>query len=158
MPSASCVRGLQQTLSSFQNHPQTILLWSKAYPNSQEGWWCETHCNRNHLPQAHQLCCHVQPQGEATWLLLSSAVWCVGIPGGAENVVHCVRNLLSDHPDWVLVSLDLVNAFNSVSRPAFFRASRRALPQHSPLGVAVLLTTLLPVDKRDRTQSPQHLV
>ena len=69
--------------------------------------------------------------------LISSAVMCnikeklpgffspvqfgVGIPGGAENVVHGVRNLLSDHPDWVLVSLDLVNAFNSVSRPAFFQ-------------------------------------
>ena len=56
----------------------------------------------------------------------------VGIPGGAENVVHGVRNLLSDHPDWVLVSLDLVNAFNSVSRPAFFRQVEEHFPNILP--------------------------
>ena len=80
--------------------------------------------------------------------LISSAVMCnlkeklpgffspvqfgVGIPGGAENVVHGVRNLLSDHPDWVLVSLDLVNAFNSVSRPAFFRQVEEHFPNILP--------------------------
>ena len=44
-------------------------------------------------------------QGEATRLLFSSPVLCVGIPGGAENVVHGVRNFLSDHPSWLGASL-----------------------------------------------------
>ena len=45
----------------------------------------------------------------------------MGMPGSAENIVHGIRNLLSDHPDWVLVSLDHTNAFNYVSRVAFFK-------------------------------------
>ena len=52
---------------------------ARLIPIAKKEWWYETHCNRHHLPQAHQLCCHVQSQGEATWLLFSSAVWC-GIP------------------------------------------------------------------------------
>ena len=39
----------------------------------------------------------------------------VGIPGGAENVVHGVRNTLLIDQSKVLVSLDLQNAFNSIN-------------------------------------------
>ena len=79
--------------------------------------------------------------------LISSAIMCnlkeklpwhilsvqfgVGMPGGAENIVHGIRNLLSDHPDWVLVSLDLTNALNSVSRVAFFKQVQDKFPSSS---------------------------
>ena len=36
-------------------------------------------------------------------------------------VVHGVRGLLADHPDWVVVSTDCRNAYNSVSRGAMLR-------------------------------------
>ena len=72
--------------------------------------------------------------------------------GGAENVVHGVRNLLSDHPDWVLVSLDLVNAFNSVSRPAFFMQVEENFPNILPwVWQRYGQTTLPSADKRGRT-------
>ena len=82
--------------------------------------------------------------GTISHKLISSAIMCnlkeklpgtfspvqfgVGMPGGAENIVHGIRNLLSDHPDWVLVSLDLTNAFNSVSRAAFFKQVQDKFP------------------------------
>ena len=80
--------------------------------------------------------------------LISSAIMCnlkeklprtfspvqfgVGMPGGAENIVHGIRNLLSDHPDWTLVSLDLTNAFNSVSRVAFLKQVQDKFPSILP--------------------------
>ena len=58
-----------------------------------------------------------------------SLVWFgVGMAGGAENIVHGIRNLLSDHPDRALFSLDLTNAFNSVSRAAFFKQVQDKFP------------------------------
>lgn len=52
----------------------------------------------------------------------------VAIPGGAENVVHGVRNCLFNDPESILVSLDLKNAFNSVNRDAFIQAVREKFP------------------------------
>ena len=76
--------------------------------------------------------------------LISSAIMCnlkeklpgtfspvqfgVSMPAGAENIVNGIRNLLSDHLDWALVSLDLTNAFNFVSRAAFFRQVQDKFP------------------------------
>ena len=53
----------------------------------------------------------------------------VGIEGGAESVVHRVRKRLHLHPDHVLVSLDLKNAFNSVRRSAFMSQVKEHYPQ-----------------------------
>lgn len=52
----------------------------------------------------------------------------VGIPGGAENVIHGVRTHLFYHPEFVLVSLDLKNAFNSVRRTAFIDQLKAHFP------------------------------
>lgn len=41
-----------------------------------------------------------------------------GTPGGAELVAHAVREAGEAHPDWICVSVDLVNGFNSVARSA----------------------------------------
>ena len=53
----------------------------------------------------------------------------VGMPGGAENVVHGVRMLLEDNPGSVVVSLDLSNAFNTVSRAAFVGLVEEHFPE-----------------------------
>ena len=53
----------------------------------------------------------------------------VGMPGGAENVVHGVRMLLEDNPGSVVVSLDLSNAFNTVSRSAFVGLVEEHFPE-----------------------------
>lgn len=52
----------------------------------------------------------------------------VGFAGGAENVVHGVRNALTADSERILVSLDLTNAFNSVSRIAFLEEIRTKFP------------------------------
>ena len=51
------------------------------------------------------------------------------MPGGAENVVHGVRMLLEDNPGSVVVSLDLSNAFNTVSRSAFVGLVEEHFPE-----------------------------
>ena len=51
------------------------------------------------------------------------------MPGGAENVVHGVRMLLEDNPRSVVVSLDLSNAFNTVSRSAFVGLVEEHFPE-----------------------------
>ena len=46
-------------------------------------------------------CTQVTPlssKGHSLWHILP-AKFGVGMPGGAENIVHGIRNLLSDHPD-----------------------------------------------------------
>ena len=53
----------------------------------------------------------------------------VGMPGGAENVVHGVRMLLEDNPGSVVVSLDMFNAFNTVSRSAFVGLVEEHFPE-----------------------------
>ena len=53
----------------------------------------------------------------------------VGMPGGAENVVHGIRQLLDGEPNNVVVSLDLSNAFNTVSRAAFMSQVETHFPE-----------------------------
>ena len=53
----------------------------------------------------------------------------IASPGGAENVVHIARALHSAHaPTQNVVSIDLTNAFNSVSRNAFLRKTDSLFP------------------------------
>lgn len=52
----------------------------------------------------------------------------VGIKGGAENIVHGIRNKLSDDPNLTLVSLDLENAFNNVNRQVFLNEVKSKFP------------------------------
>ena len=46
----------------------------------------------------------------------------VGVRGGTEAMVHGVRSLLQEHPDWYVVATDCRNAYNSVSRGGVLRA------------------------------------
>ena len=62
--------------------------------------------------------------------LAHASVECEDVPGGAENVVHGVRMLLlEDDPGDVVVSLDLSNAFNTVSRAAFVGLIEEHFPE-----------------------------
>ena len=36
------------------------------------------------------------------------------VPGGAEAVVHGIRAALTARPDWVILKVDVANAFNSI--------------------------------------------
>lgn len=40
---------------------------------------------------------------------------------GLESITHITKEVLKDHPNWVLLRLDLVNAFNSVLRKIIFK-------------------------------------
>ena len=55
----------------------------------------------------------------------------VGVSGGAERVVHAVRNWAQRHagqPHKVVLKVDFQNAFNSVDRAAVLQAVRQHLP------------------------------
>ena len=39
-----------------------------------------------------------------------------GVKGGSEAVSHTIRALLASNPTWVVIQLDMKNAFNSISR------------------------------------------
>jgi hypothetical protein len=40
---------------------------------------------------------------------------------GCEAMIHGIRCTLDCHPDWVVLQLDMVNAFNLVSRKVIFQ-------------------------------------
>ena len=75
--------------------------------------------------------------------------------GGAENIVHGIRNLMRDQPDWVLVSLDLVNAFNSVSRVAFFKQVQDKFPLIFTHGCGSAMDNTHTCSSEVQTQFPQ---
>ena len=52
----------------------------------------------------------------------------VAVPGGSEAVVLGICAALEAHPDWVLLSMDLTNAFNSVDRALVFEALQTGGP------------------------------
>eukprot|EP00973_Karenia_brevis_P090320 12402004-Karenia_brevis.AAC.1 len=45
----------------------------------------------------------------------------IGAPSGVGLVIFGVRTLLELHPDWVVVRLDLRNAYNEIKRAAILR-------------------------------------
>lgn len=55
----------------------------------------------------------------------------VGVPGAIETALHSVRAAMRQHPDWLVVTLDWRNAFNSVSRRAVLRSVAHVLPELS---------------------------
>ena len=56
----------------------------------------------------------------------------VGVRGGTEAMVHGVRSLLQEHPDWYVVATDCRNAYNSVSRGGVLRAMQEFDPALLP--------------------------
>jgi hypothetical protein len=54
----------------------------------------------------------------------------VGCPGGVEIVAHSLRDVLKKHAksDLALLKIDFSNAFNSIDREAFMRATCDVLP------------------------------
>ncbi|KAL2608814.1 hypothetical protein R1flu_027387 [Riccia fluitans] len=44
----------------------------------------------------------------------------VAMRGGCETIIHGLRTTLDLHPDWVVLQVDIQNAFNTVSREALF--------------------------------------
>ncbi|CAI5969764.1 unnamed protein product [Closterium sp. NIES-65] len=55
-------------------------------------------------------------------VFLASQQFGVGVTCGTEVVVRGVRRALADHPDWVVLQLDVANAFNSFHRDRMFQA------------------------------------
>jgi hypothetical protein len=54
-----------------------------------------------------------------------------------SGITYITRQALQDHPDWVLLRLDLVNAFNSILRKNYFQGSISAF---SPIITLVTLS------------------
>ena len=64
--------------------------------------------------------------------ILSPMQYGVAVPGGLDQIVHQIQAGLEAHDDWGLFKCDLQNAFNSVSREAFFRETSCHLPSIMP--------------------------
>lgn len=52
----------------------------------------------------------------------------VGVPGAIETILATVRSAVRQHPDWLVVTLDWRNAFNSVCRRAVLKAVNHVQP------------------------------
>ena len=53
----------------------------------------------------------------------------VGVPGGAEAIIHTVRQVMEEKEDAFLMQLDLVNAYNQVDRDHAFREVEEHFPE-----------------------------
>jgi len=63
---------------------------------------------------------------------LGRAQFGAGSPSGTERVAHLMRRLVNAHrndPDFVVLKVDIENAFNSLSRPALLRAAVKHAPE-----------------------------
>ena len=52
----------------------------------------------------------------------------VGVKSGGEQVIHDLRAFLDVHPNWVVVNVDVSNAFNTLARAPIFEEVRSVLP------------------------------
>ncbi len=52
----------------------------------------------------------------------------VGVCGGVEHLAHAITVMLATHPDWCVLSVDIKNAFNSISRESILRETFAHLP------------------------------
>ncbi|CAI5973877.1 unnamed protein product [Closterium sp. NIES-64] len=64
----------------------------------------------------------LQLRDQMARVFLASQQFGVGVTCGTEVVVRGVCHALDDHPDWVVLQLDMANAFNSFHRDAMFQA------------------------------------
>ncbi|CAI5968219.1 unnamed protein product, partial [Closterium sp. NIES-64] len=64
----------------------------------------------------------LQLRDQMARVFLASQQFGVGVTCGTEVVVRGVRRALADHPDWVVLQLDVANAFNSFHRDWMFQA------------------------------------
>ena len=48
----------------------------------------------------------------------------VAVPNGCKIIYHAVRTSLDFHPDWAVLSVDVANAYNCLSRTAMFDTLR----------------------------------
>ena len=72
---------------------------------------------------------------EALAAYLSPQQVAVGVPGGLSILVHGVRELLAHRPDFVVVRLDLANAYNTIDR-AVVLARIASVPEAAHLAPA----------------------
>ena len=64
--------------------------------------------------------------------IFSPVQYGVATPGGLDQVVHQIQAGLEAHSDWGVFKCDLRNAFNFVSRQAFFNETLQFLPSIMP--------------------------
>ena len=75
----------------------------------------------------------VASQCRARWAeALRPVQFGVGVRGGTEAMVHGVRSLLQEHPEWCVAATDCRNAYNSVSRGGVLRAVQEFDPALLP--------------------------
>ena len=75
---------------------------------------------------------HMGSDLEAFFSDEGAAQFAVGTRSGAEAQVHLTRSTLCAHPDWLTISMDQVNAFNTVNRKAFIDGLHVSFPELLP--------------------------
>ncbi|CAI5510386.1 unnamed protein product [Closterium sp. Naga37s-1] len=76
------------------------------------------------LPRLLSRCVTLHFKQQIRYFFLPSLQFGVAVSAGIEVMAHAVQSALSLHPEWVLLELDVANAFNSFSRSAMFNALR----------------------------------
>ncbi|CAI5534033.1 unnamed protein product [Closterium sp. Naga37s-1] len=76
------------------------------------------------LPRLLSRCVTLHFKQQIRDFFLPSLQFGVTVSAGIEVMAHAVQSALSLHPDWVVLEVDVANAFNSFSRSAMFNALR----------------------------------
>ncbi|CAI5520296.1 unnamed protein product [Closterium sp. Naga37s-1] len=76
------------------------------------------------LPRLLSRCVTLHFKQQIRDFFLPSLQFGVAVSAGIEVMAHAVQSALSLHPEWVVLELDVANAFNSFSRSAMFNALR----------------------------------
>ncbi|CAI7801538.1 unnamed protein product [Closterium sp. NIES-53] len=74
------------------------------------------------LPRLLSRCVALHFKQKIRDFFLPSLQFGVAVSAGIEVMAHAVQSALSLHPDWVVLELDVANAFNSFSRSSMFNA------------------------------------
>ncbi|CAI5968500.1 unnamed protein product [Closterium sp. NIES-64] len=78
------------------------------------------------LPRLLSRCVTLIYKQQIREFFLPSLQFGVAVPAGIEAMAHAVQAALSLHPDWVVLELDVANAFNSFNRNFMFDALRQS--------------------------------
>ncbi|CAI5931299.1 unnamed protein product [Closterium sp. NIES-65] len=78
------------------------------------------------LPRLLSRCVTLIYKQQIREFFLPSLQFGVAVPAGIEAMAHAVQAALSLHPNWVVLELDVANAFNSFNRNFMFDALRQS--------------------------------
>jgi hypothetical protein len=98
-----------------------MCIWNNPLLNHDQIFkWCSSHCNGGNNVSIHKLRFVFQFH-EVFVIQFSPYQFRIVIKCGYETIIHSIKCTMNLHPDWVILQLDVANAFNFVSRGVIFQ-------------------------------------